>query len=55
MSYRDQLKIKIYELEKKIAEDQTQKLSLELELKRLKLAEFEEDLKEEQEKILLKG
>jgi hypothetical protein len=55
MSYRDELKTKILELEKKIAKDETEKLQLEIELNKLKLAEFEEDMKESQEKKLLKG
>ena len=55
MSYRDQLKIKIREIEKRIAQEESDKLSLEVELNRLKLAEFEEDIKESAEKQLLKG
>ena len=55
MSYRDELKTKILELEKKIVKDETEKLQLEIELNKLKLTEFEEDMKEEQEKKLLKG
>jgi hypothetical protein len=55
MSYRDELKIKIREIEKRIAEDETEKLQLEIELNRLKLAEFEEDMAEVQNKKLLKG
>jgi hypothetical protein len=55
MSYRDELKTKIRELEKKIAKDETEKLQLEIELNKLKLAEFEEDMKESNEQKLLKG
>ena len=55
MSYREELKTKILDLEKKIAKDETEKLQLEIELNKLKLAEFEEDMKESQEKKLLKG
>jgi hypothetical protein len=55
MSYRDQLRSKIREIEKRIAEDESEKLSLEVELNRLKLAEFEEDIKDSREKRLLKG
>jgi hypothetical protein len=55
MSYRDELKTKILELEKKIAKDETEKLQLEIELNKLKLAEFEEDMKESNEQRLLKG
>ena len=55
MSYRDELKSKIRDLEKKIAKDETEKLQLEIELNKLKLAEFEEDMKESSEQKLLKG
>ena len=55
MSYREELKTKILELEKKIAKDETEKLQLEIELNKLKLAEFEEDMKESNEQKLLKG
>jgi hypothetical protein len=55
MPYRDELKSKIRDLEKKIAKDETEKLQLEIELNRLKLAEFEEDMKESAEQKLLKG
>jgi hypothetical protein len=55
MSYKDQLKVKIRDIEKRIAEDESEKLSLEVELNRLKLAEFEEDIKESRERQLLKG
>jgi hypothetical protein len=55
MSYREELKTKILELEKKIAKDETEKLQLEIELNKLKLAEFEEDMKESNEQRLLKG
>jgi hypothetical protein len=55
MSYRDELKAKIRDLEKKIAKDETEKLQLEIELNKLRLTDFEEDLKETQEKKFLKG
>jgi hypothetical protein len=55
MSYRDEVKAKIRELEKKIAKDETEKLQLEIDLNKLKLAEFEEDIKESHEQKLLKG
>jgi hypothetical protein len=55
MSYRDELKTKIRELEKKITKDEHEKLQLEIELNKLKLAEFEEDMKESNEQRLLKG
>jgi hypothetical protein len=55
MTYREELKAKIRDLEKKIAKDETEKLQLEIELNKLKLAEFEEDMKESSEQKLLKG
>jgi hypothetical protein len=55
MTYREELKSKIRDLEKKIAKDETEKLQLEIELNKLKLAEFEEDMKESSEQKLLKG
>ena len=55
MSYKDELKVKIREIEKRIAQDESEKLELEVELNRLKLAEFEEDIRETTEKKLLKG
>jgi len=55
MTYREELKSKIRDLEKKIAKDETEKLQLEIELNKLKLAEFEEDMKESFEQKLLKG
>jgi hypothetical protein len=55
MSYREELKAKIREIEKRIAQEESDKLSLEVELNRLKLAEFEEDIKESRERQLLKG
>ena len=55
MSYRDELKAKIRDLEKKIAKDENEKLQLEIELNKLRLTDFEEDLKETQEKKFLKG
>jgi len=55
MKYLNELKSKIRDIEKRIAEDESEKLQLEIELNRLKLAEFEEDLKESREKKLLKG
>jgi hypothetical protein len=55
MPYKDELKNKIRDLEKQIAKDENEKLQLEIELNRLKLAEFEEDMAETQNKKLLKG
>jgi len=55
MPYKDEIKAKIRELERKIAKDETEKLQLEIELNRLKLAEFEEDMAEAQNKKFLKG
>jgi hypothetical protein len=54
MSYRDELKNKILELELRLSKEKSH--ALELEIERLKMAEFEEDLREENEgKTLLKG
>jgi hypothetical protein len=55
MSYKDELKAKIYELERKIVTDENEKMNLMIELNRLRLAEFEEEIKEDQEAKLLKG
>ena len=55
MSYKDELKAKIREIEKRMAEDESQKLELEVQLNRLQLAEFEEDMKETQNQQFLKG
>lgn len=54
-SYQKELKIKIRELEEKILNDVGEKQKLELELTRLKLAEFEEDLAESKNQQLLNG
>lgn len=54
-SYRKELKLKISELEEKILNDVGEKQKLELELARLKLAEFEEDLVESKNQQLLNG
>ena len=54
-SYQKELKIKIRELEEKILNDVSEKQKLELELTRLKLAEFEEDLAESKNQQLLNG
>jgi cell division protein FtsL len=55
MSFKDELKRKIRDLEEKIAREEGEKLDLEVQLNKLRLTEFEEDMKEEQEKKLLKG
>ncbi len=55
MSYRDFLLKQIRELEEKIAKDSTDKEMLEKELNRLKLAEYEEDMRESDNQHLLKG
>jgi len=55
MTYQKELKRKIAELEAKIALVEVDKLALEKELNRLKLVEFEEDLREEGKQTLLKG
>jgi hypothetical protein len=55
MSYREELKAKIREVEKRMAKDESEKLQLEIELNKLRLAEFEEDIRETNEKRLLKG
>ncbi len=55
MSYREQLKRRILELEQKIAKDESEKLELQIELNKLKLSEFEEDMRESTEKKFLKG
>ena len=53
MSYRENLLKQIAELESKIASDSAEKQDLEKELKRLKLAEYEEEWRETQEIRLL--
>jgi len=55
MSYKDELKAKIREIKKRMEEDKSEKLALEIELNRLQLAEFEEDMKETQNQQFLKG
>lgn len=55
MSYKEELKRKIRDLEEKIAREEGEKLDFEVQLNKLRLTEFEEDMKEEQEKKLLKG
>jgi hypothetical protein len=58
MSYRDQIKKRIIELEAKIAESNVDKLQLDnlrSELARLNMQDFEEDLRAEGTQQLLKG
>jgi hypothetical protein len=58
MSYREQIKKRIIELESKIAEsniDKVQLDSLRSELARLNLQDFEEDMRTESSQQLLKG
>jgi predicted nucleic acid-binding Zn-ribbon protein len=55
MSHKDEIKAKIREIQKRMAEDESQKLELEIQLNRLQLAEFEEDMKETQNQQFLKG
>jgi hypothetical protein len=46
MLYKDELKRKIAELELKISQQTQRNFELEVELNRLRLAEFDEDLRE---------
>ncbi len=57
MSYRDEIKKQIERLEVQINNSKTQNLELENQLLKLKLTEFEEDMREETtpETTLLKG
>jgi hypothetical protein len=55
MSYKEELRAKIRELEEKILKDEGEKLDLEVQLNKLRLTEFEEDMKEQQNQKLLKG
>lgn len=55
MTYREDLRTRILKIQKRMSEDNSEKLELEIELNRLKLTEFEEDMKEDQEQKLLKG
>jgi flagellar capping protein FliD len=56
MSYRNQLKQRIENLEKQIAESKTKNLELENELLRLKFNEMEEEMREDNHrKSLLQG
>jgi uncharacterized coiled-coil DUF342 family protein len=55
MSYKNELKKRIEELNQEISEDKGQIEALKKELKRLEMAEFEEDLSEDSSQQLLKG
>jgi|TARA_B110000503_G_C7114354_1_gene399631 uncharacterized coiled-coil DUF342 family protein len=55
MSYRNELKKRIEQLNQEISEDKGQIEALKKELKRLEMAEFEEDLSEDSSQQLLKG
>lgn len=55
MSYRNELKRRIEQLNREISEDKGQIEALKKELKRLEMAEFEEDLSEDSSQQLLKG
>jgi uncharacterized coiled-coil DUF342 family protein len=55
MSYRNELKKRIEQLNQEISEDKGQIQALKKELKRLEMAEFEEDLSEDSSQQLLKG
>jgi Fe-S-cluster formation regulator IscX/YfhJ len=55
MSYRNLLLKQIAELEQRIANSTADKAELEQQLQKLKLSEFEEDMRESNEQILLKS
>ena len=55
MSYRNLLLKQIAELEQRIASNTADKAELEQQLQKLKLSEFEEDMRESNEQILLKS
>jgi len=57
MPYSDELKTRIESLELEIANSKVKNLELEKKLMKLRLAEFEEDMREESENkaTLLKG
>ena len=55
MSYKDVLKKQIAELQKQIEEKQGDKATLEAQLNKLLVAEFEEDMATENTQTLLKG
>lgn len=55
MSYKEILKRQIRELEEKIANAKDEKSELQIQLNRLQVLEFEEDIKESDRIQLLKG
>ncbi len=55
MSYRNELKKRIEELTQEMSENKGQIEALKKELKKLEMAEFEEDLAENSNQQLLKG
>jgi DNA-binding transcriptional MerR regulator len=55
MSYKEILQKQIKELEQKIAEAEGDRAELQRQLSKLRLAEFEEDLAETENRTLLKG
>ena len=55
MSYRKYIQQRIQELQREISEDKGEIESLKKELNKLELAEFEEDLHEQNNQQLLKG
>ena len=55
MSYKDYLNQKIQELEKRIVYSAEEKRAIEEELNKLRISEFEEDLRNESTQQLLKG
>jgi len=55
MLFKNELQLKIRELEQKILTQQGEKLELEQQLQKLKISEFEEEMREENTPQLLKG
>lgn len=55
MSYKEVLKKQIAELQKQIEEKQGDKVTLEAQLNKLLVAEFEEEMANENTQTLLKG
>ena len=55
MSYRELLIKQIRDLEEKIARDSADKEELQRQLNKLKISEFEEDMRESTDQRLLKG
>lgn len=55
MEYKKIIQKQIKELEEKIASSTEEKAELEKQLNKLRIAEFQEDMMEENNQILLKG